>query len=184
MLLRVSPMSSKECVCVDTLTKYPSKEVTSRITFHIQSIPFTTRNKYKHIRCGMCDGAKGFMDKLDATRYHKEVDESAAFLAAQDKQYRYSEYDEGVMIQLDCQIDASKITPITAKQWVKGQIHYSYYDDDNKFRHGFEDFLVYATEEQILPNAIAQFIKPDSFKAIIGLKVWGEPHTRDTRQLS
>lgn len=174
--------SNKECTCIDTTRSF---EVNTRITFHIETIPFSTNRKYRHFQCGMCAGAKGFFNNADANAYHKEVDDANAYLAGQDK--RYSSNGESVIPMFGNEESdwmQEYIAPIPHKQWVRGQIRYSYYDEENKFKFGFSDFNIYSTERDWQANALAQFIKSDSFHKIVGLKVWGPHPTRDSRQVS
>ena len=69
--------------------------------------------------------------------------------------------------------------PINPKQWIKGEIVYSMYDENNEYRVRTAPFQIYAHPENVGPIAAIQFQRPNGFKAIIGLKVWGPHHTLD-----
>lgn len=177
-------MSVKACNCTEhgigTLVK-------DFITFHIETIPFRTKQKYNHVRCPNCNGARGFTlaHTLDGKEFDKEVNAAKAYLAAQDTQYKYV---EGVHMEINRMTDSwyteEFAAPPTAKQWWQGHIRYCYYDENNAFRHGTKDFLVYCIEDAVTLTAIKQFIRPDSFKAITGIKVLTRPHTQDASKVS
>jgi hypothetical protein len=133
----------------------------------------------------MCAGAKGFIDMPTANAYHKEQDASRAYLKQQDMQYIIPPGGDQHITPMFGHSIADSLgyqAPINPKQWILGQIKYTYYDEDNRFKTGYSPFMIYCEEKNVLTHAMAQFIQPDSFKAVIGLKVWGTHHTRDNRQ--
>lgn len=175
------------------------------ITFHVDSIPFRTKVKLEH---GICaHGCCATMSDSVYVQLVKAMGEANKQL--NEDVMKYNTFD-AAPIDIFCpdcgHLNSSHNNPntvscskcgaslpnmfdghateykatATAKRWFTVSVEYGFYDKENEFRRGATMQLLYCTPETVTTTAMAQFQRPDGFKSINGLKVWGPDHTLDS----
>lgn len=204
----MSAKPATQIVCLHNKPDYDIHTVDSMrndfIIFHVDGIPFRTKTKHEH---GIC--AHGCCATMSDSTYVQLIAAmNLANKQLNEDVMRYSTFDAAPIdifcpdcghlnkannnpdavscSRCGCSLPnmfdghtAEFAAPITAKRWYTVTVEYGYYDEENEFRRGSVKQLLYCAPEHVTTTALAQFQRPDGFKSINGLKVWGPDPTLD-----
>lgn len=170
------------------------KKINTQIIYHIDNIPFKTKNKIEHYKCTLC--GETYLPPNMAHILQKEMLVGQKFLAEQDKMYSVPTITPHDIIKCEscdkfnnlhntkkgycqyCHVSLPMFMdtryyelPASAKQWFHGYIKYMANVEWSKHPAlQTEQFIIYSDESSVSGIAMKQFTLPSNGTKIVGVK--------------